>query len=278
MIQQSLQGANLVDVVVVLLDVNKDLTKQVNHLIGSLEGFLDRLGVFDTAIGQKLRMVAVLNKIDMLPQPRAGRIAEMKHELMSSGLFSSVFAISGMKGEGVETFMKHLYEDCVDTSEKRKWEFDPYIATDMTLEDRFNEIVREKLFRRLNAEVPYQVSVNMLKFNKRIEDRKARVTVRNYGAPVDTGKEAIEMVEVHMYHVEQSITVRTVGQKKIVISALSHVHPRAKEDMQRLLKKMLYEERERKLLIDSKYVDAIVNLVFQVHCETEDSSQAHTKK
>jgi len=144
---------------------------------------------------KKTKLIAVINKTDLV-YPR-DRIFELGAELRKSGLFYDVFWLSALKNEGIQEFKDFLKNKC---SRKHAWEFAPTQVSNLSMEQRLNEITREKLFKRLNAEIPYQVVVTCTKFDH---------------------KEATSLF------IEQTVWCNTVGQKRIVQSALKFVHERA---------------------------------------------------
>lgn len=238
-----------IDVVIVMVDATKPLNA-INHLITKLEKNTDEeatkkmvtkidptaenmgpsvaellnIATKDTAKRnnkeeRKVKLVAVLNKIDLI-HPRS-RMEEMVHELRQSKLFYAVYWISAMKGEGVANLKTFLKEKCASLA---KWEYSQDKVTNLTDEERCVELTREKLFRRLNKEVPYALEVHSIKFDMR---------------------------EQQLF-VEQGISVKTIGQKKIVISSLPYLNERMNQELKKL------------------YPEKTIYLVYRVHLEQQD--------
>lgn len=78
--------------------------------------------------------------------------------------FPNVFYISARKEEGVDDVLNFLLEKATPC---RSWDMDPEQSTSLTEEERVEEIVREKLYRCLHKEVPYNIAQRNLLFATR---------------------------------------------------------------------------------------------------------------
>jgi GTP-binding protein Era len=114
----------------------------------------------------------VLNKVDLV-HPKSdllevamqvGNLAESCFERLLAGSSPAnaeiqeqlpmFFYTSALKQEGTDDLLHYLLDLATPCD---TWEIEPGQSTDMTPEDRVQEIVREKIYRCLHKEVPYQI-------------------------------------------------------------------------------------------------------------------------
>ena len=104
---------------------------------------------------ERLPVILAVNKVDQLKDKQ--QLLPHLQELSTKHEFTAVFPISALRGENLEeleaTILQHLPEN------------DPFFPEDQ-LTDRSTrflvaEIVREKLTRRLGAELPYRLTVQV---------------------------------------------------------------------------------------------------------------------
>merc|ERR1719150_1511810 len=84
-------------------------------------------------------------------------------EVLKYCKFSYRFMCSGLHDQGVNTIKKFLLGKAI----KRKWFYLPSRKTDLNQKQRVVEILREKIFCRLNEEVPYMIEQSTDKWVKR---------------------------------------------------------------------------------------------------------------
>jgi len=102
---------------------------------------------------EDFKLCLVLNKVDKVVPKRL--LLTLSEELNKLCYFSETFMISASDNDGVDDIRECLVFDC---SKPAPWMFEDGRITDMTDEDRVNEIIREKVFQRINQEIPYTVS------------------------------------------------------------------------------------------------------------------------
>ncbi len=113
--------------------------------------------------------VAVVNKIDRLGSGGgAARVAE----LMASGLYRGGFAVSATRGVGVAELVDFLFE----TLPEGPAFYPEEDLTDLPMRFIAKEVIREKLFERLDAELPYSVAVAIEEYRE--EPDKALTRIR----------------------------------------------------------------------------------------------------
>ena len=127
------------DVTVLLIDVKRGLD-------GDFRRIMDGLKKSDR------KAVLALNKIDLIPRTELLGLAS---ELDATGLFTDIFMISALKGDGMEDLAAAL----APRLPEGPWLFPEDQLSD--LNDRLfaAEITREKLYLRLHQELPYALTV-----------------------------------------------------------------------------------------------------------------------
>lgn len=128
------------------------------------------------------KAILVINKVDLIAKPKLLQIAAEFNEL---GLFSQIFMISARDGHGVSDLENHL----ISNAREFPFLYPEDQISDLPIRFLASEITREKLFRKLREEVPYNISVETESF-----------------------KEEGEKIIIH-----QVIYVAKDGQKKIII-------------------------------------------------------------
>ncbi|MFH1035422.1 MAG: GTPase Era [Pseudomonadota bacterium] len=159
-----------------------------------------------TACGKPV--VVALNKIDLLPDKST--LLPMLEEVSSWGGWQALVPISALQGDGTRQVVTELAR-CLP-------EGGPLFPVDMVtdLSERFlvGELIREKVFRLTEREVPYSVAVTVDEF-------------------LEPGEEGRPTAVTATIHVERG------GQKAIVIgkggAMLKKIGTAARLDMERLL-------------------------------------------
>ncbi len=98
------------------------------------------------------KVVGILNKIDMLKKEQLLALAA---ELDAEGVFTDLYMISALKGDGVQK----LLIDLAKKMPEGPWMFEEDQITDMPLRLLAAEITREKIFLQLGDELPYHSTV-----------------------------------------------------------------------------------------------------------------------
>lgn len=98
------------------------------------------------------KAILILNKIDAV---RHEVLLTLAADLNASGVFSDTFMISALTGSGVDDLRRHLAGHLPEGP----WLFPEDQVSDMPMRLLAAEITREKLFLRLQQELPYAVAV-----------------------------------------------------------------------------------------------------------------------
>ncbi len=115
----------------------------------------------NTRIAQDLRkenpkVTAAINKMDLV---KKGTILEIMAKLIELG-FEDIFPISAQTNDGVNLIKKFLCDKCIHPD----WIYDEEQITDAPMRFIASEITREKLFLKLNRELPYALTVKNEKY------------------------------------------------------------------------------------------------------------------
>ena len=139
MVAAAWSGAEDADVRVLLVDVERGVD-------GDTHGIINRLK------NAGMKAVLVLNKVDLV---RRESLLALADSLNKEGIFSDVFMLSALKGDGVDDLRAALAEKIpVGT-----WHYPEDQLADIPQRLLAAEITREKLFLRLHQELPYAATV-----------------------------------------------------------------------------------------------------------------------
>lgn len=109
-------------------------------------------GIVEKLAQTKRQAILILNKIDAV---RHEVLLTLAADLNASGVFSDTFMISALTGSGVDDLRRHLAGHLPEGP----WLFPEDQVSDMPMRLLAAEITREKLFLRLQQELPYAVAV-----------------------------------------------------------------------------------------------------------------------
>ncbi|GAB6053295.1 GTPase Era [Magnetospira thiophila] len=98
------------------------------------------------------QVLLVLNKVDLVKKPDLLLLIDQLNE---TGLFSEIFMVSALTGDGVEDLAAFLGGHV----NAGPWMFPEDQISDMPVRLLAAEVTREKIFMRLQQELPYQVAV-----------------------------------------------------------------------------------------------------------------------
>eukprot|EP00808_Paulinella_micropora_P006599 g18964.t1 len=148
----------------------------------------------------------VLNKVDLVNPKRL--LIPLTERLWSMCKFEECWMISALTHDGVDDVENHL----LDMAPPGQWIYKQGVTTDLTPVQRVEEVVREKIYQRLNQEIPYAIQQKTLGW----EDRP-------------DGSVRIDM----------QLTVNSEGQKKKLIGlkgeVLKQIRDKAAKDAESIL-------------------------------------------
>jgi GTP-binding protein Era len=131
----------------------------------------ERIGAGDRFVARRVFSLGVpviiaVNKIDRL---KAGHIATQMKAASTLGDFHALHPVSAKTGDGIG----ELREDLISLLPEGPLYYPPDETTDMPLEARIAELVREQALRLTKEEVPHAVTAEVVE----IDDRRVHVRV-----------------------------------------------------------------------------------------------------
>jgi GTP-binding protein Era len=154
MVRAAWAGAGDADMIVHVVDVRAPESEDVARIVAGLKE-------------TNKRAILALNKIDQIERPALFAIAE---KLNAEGVYSDIFMISALNGDGVDDLGNVLAE----RAPLGPWLFPEDQAGDAPARVLAAEITREKMMLRLHDELPYEATVETESW-KEMKDGSARV-------------------------------------------------------------------------------------------------------
>ena len=141
MVTAAWAGAADADLVVLLVEAHRGITKGVEAILDSLKGH-----------APDARVALAINKIDRV---KAENLLKLSNDLNEMFDFEETFMISAEKGHGTDVLKKWLAAELPDGP----WLYPEDQIADLPMRMLAAEITREKLTLRLHQELPYQLTV-----------------------------------------------------------------------------------------------------------------------
>ncbi|MDH2355930.1 GTPase Era [Bradyrhizobium sp. SSUT112] len=172
MVSTAWSGAHDADLVCVLLDAKAGIDEEAEAILAKVASV-------------KHEKILVINKVDLVQREKLLALAQAANERMA---FAKTFMIAAISGDGVDD-LRHTLAEMVAPG--------PFLypedqMSDAPMRHLAAEITREKIFRKLHQELPYQSTVETDKWEER-KDKSVRI--------------------------EQTIFVERESQRKIVLGA-----------------------------------------------------------
>ena len=154
MVSTAWSGAHDADLVCVLLDAKAGIDEEADAILNKL------------ATVQHSKIL-VLNKIDLIPREKLLALAQAANERMK---FEHTFMISALSGDGVDDLRKTL----AGMVPPGPFHYPEDQMSDAPLRHLAAEITREKIYRQLHQELPYQSTVETDTWTER-KDKSVRI-------------------------------------------------------------------------------------------------------
>ncbi len=199
MVSTAWSGAHDADLVCVLIDARAGIDDEADAILSKLE-----------AVNHP--KILVLNKIDLVPREKLLALAQKANERLT---FTQTFMVSALSGDGVDDLRRTLAKDVPPGP----FHYPEDQMSDAPMRQLAAEITREKIYRHLHQELPYQstvetdswqdrkdgsVRIEQTIFVERDSQRKivlgkGGATIKSIGA--DSRKELAEIVgpPVHLF-------------------------------------------------------------------------------
>jgi GTPase len=154
MVSTAWSGAHDADLVCVLLDAKSGLDDEADSILAK-------------AAGVDHDKVLVLNKIDLVPREKLLALAQAANERLK---FAQTFMISALSGDGVGDLLNSL----AAMVPAGPFLYPEDQMSDAPMRQLAAEITREKIFRQLHQELPYQSTVETDSWTER-KDKSVRI-------------------------------------------------------------------------------------------------------
>lgn len=199
MVSTAWSGAHDADLVCVLIDARAGIDDEADAILSKLESV-------------NHPKILVLNKIDLVPREKLLALAQKANERLK---FTETFMVSALSGDGVDDLRRALAKDVPPGP----FHYPEDQMSDAPMRQLAAEITREKIYRHLHQELPYQstvetdswqdrkdgsVRIEQTIFVERDSQRKivlgkGGATIKSIGA--DSRKEIAEIVgqPVHLF-------------------------------------------------------------------------------
>lgn len=130
-------------------------------MIDATEGFTNKIKVIlDQFKEKEINNILVLNKVDVVKKPKLLELTKQITDYYPD--FKEIFMISAKTGEGTEKLKEYLLKQ----AQEGEWIFKDDEITDAPIKFLASEITREKLFLKLEEELPYSVDVETEKWEE----------------------------------------------------------------------------------------------------------------
>src|ERR1700722_12878675 len=154
MVSTAWSGAHDADLVCVLLDAKAGVDEEAEAILTKLA----------TVRHDK---ILVLNKIDLVPREKLLALAKAANDRLD---FKNTFMVSAMTGDGVDDLRRTL----ADMVPPGPFHYPEDQMSDAPMRHLAAEITREKIFRQLHQELPYQSTVETDTWTER-KDKSIRI-------------------------------------------------------------------------------------------------------
>jgi GTP-binding protein Era len=154
MVSTAWSGAHDADLVCVLLDAREGIDQEADAI-------LTKLGTV------RHEKILVLNKIDLVPREKLLALAKAANDRLE---FARTFMVSALSGDGVDD-LRHTLAAMVPPG---PFHYPEDQMSDAPMRHLAAEITREKIFRQLHQELPYQSTVETDSWAER-KDKSIRI-------------------------------------------------------------------------------------------------------
>jgi GTP-binding protein Era len=154
MVSTAWSGAHDADLVCVLLDAKAGIDEEADAILKK-------------AASVDHEKILVLNKIDLVPREKLLALAQAANERLA---FAHTFMIAALSGDGVDD-LRHALADMVPPG---PFHYPEDQMSDAPMRHLAAEITREKIYRQLHQELPYQSTVETDSWTER-KDNSIRI-------------------------------------------------------------------------------------------------------
>ncbi len=154
MVKTAWSGAHDADLVCVLLDAREGIDEEADAIFNQLEKV-------------NHPKILVINKVDIVSKEKLLKLAQAANERLK---FTETFMVSALSGDGVDDLRRTLAE----MVPAGPFHYPEDQMSDAPMRHLAAEITREKIFRQLHQELPYQSTVETDSWSER-KDKSVRI-------------------------------------------------------------------------------------------------------
>ncbi len=175
MVAAAWAGASDADVVMLLIEAHRGVTKGVQRILDDL----------DKHLGPDTPVALVVNKIDRV---KRDELLALTAEIQEKRSFEEVFYISATRQNGLDPMTQWLEEKMPESP----WLYPEDQLGDASMRAIAAEVTREKLMLRLHQELPYQMTVETEAWEERkdgsVKIDQAIIVAKEGHRPIILGK------------------------------------------------------------------------------------------
>jgi GTP-binding protein Era len=154
MVKTAWSGAHDADLVCVLLDAREGIDEEADAIVNQLEKV-------------NHPKILVINKVDIVSKEKLLKLAQAANERLK---FAETFMVSALSGDGVDDLRRTL----AAMVPAGPFHYPEDQMSDAPMRHLAAEITREKIFRQLHQELPYQSTVETDSWTER-KDKSVRI-------------------------------------------------------------------------------------------------------
>jgi len=156
MVEAAWAGAGDADVVMVLIDAQKGIDEDVERILTKLRDVGGR------------PLIAILNKVDRVAEKE--KLLALAAEVAKRLPVDRVFMVSALNASGVADVRRYLGS----AAPEGPWHYDEDDVTDAPMRLFAAEITRERIYKHLHEELPYETTVETTSWQER-KDGSVRI-------------------------------------------------------------------------------------------------------
>jgi len=132
-------------------------------VVDASDGKLERRAsfLFDEIRAREMRGILILNKVDLV-HPKE-RLLDLSQDLFERADFADCFMVSALQGKGLDSLQTALHA----MAPARPWQYPPDQVHTASKHQLAIELLREKMYQRLNQELPYTLGQEIESWRER---------------------------------------------------------------------------------------------------------------
>lgn len=214
--QKSIKGAVTdVNLIVLVVDITKGLTKQDKNLI-------------DNYYEKKIPLVLVLSKVDLVKKEEVVKFLQNANNLVNK---CEIVPLSSLKKINIDRFIQVVEKYLPQTSKKNKF-FDDDMFTDKSLRFLCAEIIREKALYLLNDEIPHGIAVLIEKYEEEeniVNIDASIICEKQSHKPIILGNKGQMLKKIGH---NSRVSIQKLIRKKVMLNIFVKVKPNWKNNLE----------------------------------------------